>query len=69
MQVFWKTEQVPQYSEENSVKVPVRPSSGFVDYVIPLRDAPGWKGRVTELRLDPVETEGIKIEIEHIRLE
>ena len=69
IQVFWKTEQAPQYSEENSVKVPVRPSSGFVDYVIPLKGAPGWKGRVTELRLDPVETEGIKIEIEHIRLE
>jgi hypothetical protein len=69
IQVFWKTEQVPQYSEENSVRVPVRPSSDFVDYVIPLKDAPGWKGRVTGLRLNPVQTEGIKIEIEHIRLD
>jgi len=66
---FWKTEQAPQYSEEHSVKTVVRPASGFVDYVLSLKDVPGWKGRITELRLDPVITEGIKIEIEHIRLE
>jgi hypothetical protein len=51
------------------VKVSVRPSPDFVDYVIPLKNAPGWQGRVTALRLDPVGTAGIKVEIEHIRLE
>jgi len=68
MQFFWKTEQIPQFSEENSVKVSVRPSSDFVDYVIPLKGVPGWQGRVIELRLDPVGTAGIKVEIEHIKL-
>ena len=69
LQLFWKTEQQPQYSEANSSKVTVSPAAGFVDYIIPLKGIPGWQGRVTELRLDPVSTTGIKIEIEHIRLE
>ena len=69
LQFFWKTEQEPEYSDQYSVKVQVRPTSDFVEYVIPLKDAPGWQGRATELRLDPVMTPGIKIEIEHIRLE
>ena len=69
LSLFWKTETDPEYSEENSVKVSVRPASDFVEYVLPLKDAPGWQGRVTELRLDPVMTAGVKVEIEHIRLD
>ncbi|MCL2624932.1 MAG: glycoside hydrolase family 99-like domain-containing protein, partial [Planctomycetaceae bacterium] len=69
LQFFWKTEQEPEYSEKNTVKVPVLPSSDFTDYVLPLKNATGWQGRVTELRLDPVMSPGIKIEIEHIRLD
>ena len=69
LQFFWKTEQHTEYTQENSVGVPVRPSSDFVDYVIPLKDVPGWQGRVTSLRLDPVGSAGIKVEIEHIHLE
>jgi hypothetical protein len=69
LQFFWKTEQEPEYSEKNCVKAPVRPSPDFVEYVLPLKNATGWQGRVTDLRLDPVSTPGIKIEIEHIRLE
>ena len=69
LQLFWQTEQSPQFSEERSVRAAVNPASDFVDYVLPLKDAPGWQGRVTELRLDPVSTEGAKVEIEFIRLE
>ena len=69
LQVFWKTEQTPQFSEENSVRVVVRPSSDFVEYIVPLKNSPGWQGRVTALRFDPVATAGIKVEIEHLRLE
>ena len=69
LQLFWKTEQQPQYSDENSVRVTVRPSSDFIEYAIPLKENAGWQGRVTELRFDPVMTSGIKMEIEHIRLE
>ena len=69
MQLFWKTEQNPQFTIENSCSVKVRPSADFVEYLFSLKDAPGWKGRITELRLDPVETEGVLVEIEHIRLE
>ena len=76
LQFFWKTlsagvpaEQASEYSENHSVKASVRPSPDFVEYVLPLKNATGWQGRVTELRLDPVMTPGIKIEIESIRLE
>ena len=69
LQFFWKTEQEPQYSEDRSVKAQVRPSQDFVEYVLPLANAPGWQGRVTELRLDPVMTAGVNIEIETIHLE
>ncbi|MCL1919535.1 MAG: glycoside hydrolase family 99-like domain-containing protein [Kiritimatiellaeota bacterium] len=69
IQIFWKTEQVPQFSEEHSIRLPVRPSADFVEYVFPLKGATGWQGRIIELRLDPVSTAGVKIEIEHIRLE
>ena len=69
MQLFWKSEQNPEFSVENSVSVKVKPSKDFVEYVFSLKDVPGWKGRITELRLDPVMTEGVFVEIEHIRLE
>ena len=69
LRFYWKTEQVPQYSDENSIVAPVRVTSDFVEYVVPLKSNPGWQGRVTELRFDPVTTSGIKVEIESIRLE
>ncbi|MDR3108183.1 MAG: glycoside hydrolase family 99-like domain-containing protein [Planctomycetaceae bacterium] len=69
LEVFWKTEQEPQYSANNSSKVTVRPSSEFVEYTVTLKDQSTWQGRLTELRLDPVQTSGIKIEIESISLE
>jgi hypothetical protein len=68
MQFFWKTEQNQDFSIENSCSVKVQPSTDFVEYEFSLKDAPGWKGRITELRLDPVMTEGIIVEIERIRL-
>jgi len=69
LQFFWKRDDAPQYSEEHSVKAAVRPSKDFVDYTLPLEGQKGWQGRITELRLDPVCTPGVKIEIESIRLE
>lgn len=69
LQMFWKTEQIPEYSEENSVEVSIKPSSEFREYEIPLKDNSGWNGRITELRLDSVMTSGIKVEIESIRLQ
>ena len=69
LQFFWKTEQTSDYSENHCVRAAVRPSSDFVEYVLPLKNATGWQGRITELRLDPVMTPGVKIEIEYIRLE
>ncbi|MGL4943795.1 MAG: glycoside hydrolase family 99-like domain-containing protein [Thermoguttaceae bacterium] len=69
LQFLWKTEQTPDFSESCSVKTTVRPSSDFVEYVLPLKSCPEWRGRLTDLRLDPISTAGIKVEIESIRLE
>jgi len=69
LQFFWKRDDSPQYLEERSVKAAVRPSQDFVDYVLPLEGQKGWQGRITKLRLAPVSTPGIKIEIESICLE
>lgn len=69
LKLFWKTEREPEYSEKNAVQATVRPSQDFTDYVLPLAENPGWTGRLVELRLDPVMSSGIKIEIESIRLE
>ena len=67
--LFWKTEQEPAYSEKNAVRVTVRPSADFMEYSLILHKNPGWRGRITELRLDPIMTPAVKIEIESIRLE
>ena len=69
LEFFWKTEDEPEYSQARSANVTVKSSSEFADYVLPLREEVGWKGRVTELRLDPVTSSGVRVEIESIRLE
>jgi hypothetical protein len=68
LQFFWAYEDVG-YAEERSVWTIVKPSEDFVDYVIPLTSNAYWRGRLTELRLDPVGAAGVTIEIQSIRLE
>ena len=69
MKLYWKIENGGDYSETNSAMITVKPSNDFVDYELPLTEISTWKGRIMSLRLDPVTTSGIKVEIEHIRLE
>ncbi|MDR1383725.1 MAG: glycoside hydrolase family 99-like domain-containing protein [Planctomycetaceae bacterium] len=68
LQFFWAYENVG-YTEKHSVRAEVKPSDDFVNYAIPLTSNPDWQGRLTELRLDPVSTSGVAIEIQSIQLE
>jgi len=69
LEFFWKTEDHPEYHLSRSANATIKPSGDVVEYVLPLREEIGWKGRVTELRLDPVMSSGVRVEIESIRLE
>jgi hypothetical protein len=43
-----------QISEERSVRWELRPSSDFERYRVELAGQPGWRGKITRLRFDPV---------------
>jgi hypothetical protein len=56
-------------SEERSVRWKLNATSDAMTYIIDLRDAPGWDGIVTRLRIDPVGVgDGGNIRIEWVRL-
>ncbi|MDR1964200.1 MAG: glycoside hydrolase family 99-like domain-containing protein [Planctomycetaceae bacterium] len=69
LQFFWKTEAVQDFSEVADVTATVCPSADFVDYSLDLSENAYWTGRITELRLDPVASPGVTVELESIRLE
>ena len=69
IQLLWKSEDDPDYNEANSVRASVRPSKEFQDFVFDVKSRKGWTGKIVSLRLDPVATPNLKIEIESIRLE
>jgi hypothetical protein len=55
--------------EARSVRWTLAPGTGVTTYRIDLRDAPGWRGRITRLRLDPVGVgDGGAIWLESLRL-
>jgi len=55
-------------SEENSKWFKVQGGPDFRDYIIEMKSVPGWKGILTELRLDPPGTSGDTVEISEIAL-
>lgn len=56
-------------TEEHSVRWELAATAETVTYTIDLRDAPGWNGTVTRLRIDPVGTgDGGEIRVEQVRL-
>ena len=53
LQVFWTTEDSPDFEEAKSLKVPLIADGEFHDYQVPVGESPRWQGRrVTGLRLD-----------------
>ncbi|MDR0336326.1 MAG: glycoside hydrolase family 99-like domain-containing protein [Planctomycetaceae bacterium] len=69
LQLFWKTETIKDFSEAACVKATVLPSESVTDYLLDLSKNANWNGRITELRLDPVASSGVTVELESIRLE
>ncbi len=56
-------------TEEHSVRWELAATTETVTYTIDLRNAPGWSGTVTRLRIDPIGTgDGGEIRVEQVRL-
>jgi len=54
-------------TEEKSIHFKVTPDSEFHDYTLDLSANSRWRGSIGQLRLDPCDTQGAKVEIESIR--
>jgi hypothetical protein len=67
--LFWKTETAKDFSEAAGVETIIYPSENFADYSLNLSKNANWNGRITELRLDPVTSSGVTVELESVRLE
>lgn len=53
-QLYWTTEQSPEFDEDKSLSFPVIPDGRFHEYRLELRQHPQWTGQmITQLRLDP----------------
>jgi hypothetical protein len=51
-QLFWRSG--GNFSEERSLRFPVKPDGRWHTYILDLAGRPGWQGPITGLRLDPV---------------
>lgn len=67
-QLFWASAARP-ISESTSEKVTLKPDTEFHDYVFLVGKNKLWKGLITELRFDPINSSEKTIEIESIRME
>ena len=65
-QVFWSTIEKGMCGEQ-SLQFPVMPDGEWRQYDICLPAAPNWKGRIDGIRVDPVDVEGVRVEIDEIR--
>jgi hypothetical protein len=55
--------------EERSARWALQPGTAAVTYRIDLTELPGWRGRITRLRLDPVGVgDGGQMRVEWVRL-
>ncbi|MFB0518638.1 MAG: sulfatase [Acidobacteriota bacterium] len=65
--IFWTTENDPEFSEDLSEEFVLVPDNKFHTHYIFTEDLAKWKGRITQFRLDPTDSEG-EIEIDEIKL-
>ncbi|MCL4202341.1 MAG: hypothetical protein KJ000_07585 [Pirellulaceae bacterium] len=53
-QLFWTTEQSPEFDEAKSVRFQIIPDGRYHEYRLQMRQHPDWSGQtITQLRLDP----------------
>jgi len=67
-QLFWSA-QGSNTSESASVRFPLQADGQFHEYVVDLTQNPRWRGRISMLRLDPVDFSGAEIDIDRIVLQ
>jgi len=65
-QLFFVTESDPAWSEGKSRRFDVVADGEFHDYTVDLSTVPGWEGRITQVRLDPVEGTGYTVAVDEI---
>ena len=64
---FFTTSETPNISGETSVRFPVTASDDFQTYTVDMSKKAAWKGRIGDLRFDPIDVK-TAIEIDYIRL-
>lgn len=67
-QLFW-TAGAPRPVEQDSVVFATKPDGEFHEYVVDLREAKTWQGRIRRFRFDPnAGCPDSRVEVDHIRL-
>ncbi len=65
-QIFFATEENPGFSESRVINC--RSDAGMLkEYLIPTANVAGWKGKLTRIRMDPVETQGVRFQIAYVK--
>ena len=65
----WTTDKEPDWSEDNRLLFTVGISRDKTDYYLPVYQQPGWRGKITALRLRPllaVPEDGIEVALDRI---
>ena len=68
-QFLWIKRPSEDWSEKNSLRLPLINDGQFHDYVFPLAASPQWNGSAVGFRFDYTAQKGIRVEIEEIALE
>jgi WD40 repeat protein len=66
-QLFFITSSDKNYDETKSLRFTVSGDSNFHTYVLDMSTISGWKGTITQIRLDPIETQGT-FQVDYIRI-
>jgi hypothetical protein len=67
-QLFFITDSAGNYDEAKSLRFPIQADGEFHTYVLDMSQVPGWRGVITQIRLDPTDTQAA-VEIDYIRLQ
>lgn len=65
-QLFWITGKEGNWSEDRSIRFPIKTDGDFHEYDIDVARSPEWKGIILQLRFDPTDSSG-KIDIDWFR--
>jgi hypothetical protein len=66
-QLYFITLTDNNYDESKSLRISVNGDGKFYTYILDMSTIGGWNGTITEIRLDPIETQS-SIEVDYIRI-